>query len=138
MSPEQMAILKEELIRDEGLRLKPYTDTVGKTTIGVGRNLTDNGISHEEAMILLDNDIETHIALLDSKVPWWRDMSPVRQRVLANMAFNMGNALFSFVNTLSAMERGYYEKAAYGMENSKWAGQVGVRAKRLIKMMEEG
>ena len=32
-----MELLKEELLRDEGLELKPYTDTVGKTTIGVGR-----------------------------------------------------------------------------------------------------
>jgi len=138
MTPEQLSLLREELIRDEGLRLKPYTDTVGKMTIGVGRNLTDNGISEEEAMMMLHNDIQEHIKLLDDRIPWWRTLSENRQRVLANMAFNMGPALFSFINTLSAMERGYYEKAAQGMENSKWAGQVGPRAERLIKMMLEG
>lgn len=43
-----MAMLLSELSRDEGRRLKPYLDTVGKTTIGVGRNLTDVGISEDE------------------------------------------------------------------------------------------
>ena len=48
---------RAELIADEGLRLKPYTDTVGKITIGIGRNLTDVGISKEEAYALCDTDI---------------------------------------------------------------------------------
>lgn len=48
-----LTALKEELIRDEGLRLKPYRDTVGKLTIGVGRNLDDVGITKDEAMHLL-------------------------------------------------------------------------------------
>ena len=46
--------LLSDLVRDEGLRLRPYADTVGKTTIGVGRNLTDVGISHDEALALLE------------------------------------------------------------------------------------
>ena len=41
------------LIRHERLRLKPYTDTVGKLTIGVGRNLTDMGLTQDEVLLLL-------------------------------------------------------------------------------------
>jgi lysozyme len=41
------AKLIAELVKDEGLRLKPYKCTAGKTTIGVGRNLDDVGISKD-------------------------------------------------------------------------------------------
>ena len=54
MSPDT---LMEDLVRDEGLRLELYQDSVGKWTIGVGRNLDDVGISEDEAMYLLRNDI---------------------------------------------------------------------------------
>ena len=138
MTSEELAKLRTELTRDEGLRLMPYTDTVGKLTIGVGRNLTDKGISEDEARILLDADIKEHLQLLDDNLEWWRTMSENRQRVLANMAFNMGKGLLSFVNTLAAMKRGDYEVAADGMVASKWAQQVGPRATRLVKMMREG
>ena len=138
MTSEELDKLRQELIRDEGLRLMPYTDTVGKLTIGVGRNLTDKGISHDEALLLLDSDIKEHLKLLDDNLEWWRSMSENRQRVLANMAFNMGSKLLSFTNTLAAMKRGDYEAAAEGMAQSKWAAQVGPRAARLALMMKEG
>lgn len=138
MSDEQLALLRSELIRDEAMRLMPYVDTVGKVTIGVGRNLTDKGITQDEADLMLDNDIREHLKLLDDNLEWWRAMSENRQRVLANMAFNMGSKLLTFTNTLAAMKRGDYEAAADGMAQSKWAQQVGPRADRLIKLMREG
>jgi len=138
MTSEELDKLRQELIRDEGLRLLPYTDTVGKLTIGVGRNLTDKGISNEEARLLLDSDIKEHLKLLDDNLEWWRIMSENRQRVLANLAFNMGNKLFTFTNTLRAMKEGRISDAAEGLRNSLWAKQVGLRAVRLIKMYEEG
>ena len=52
-----LLLLHDELVRDEGVRLKPYRDTVGKLTIGTGRNLDDMGISEVENAMLLDNDI---------------------------------------------------------------------------------
>ena len=138
MTSEELSKLRVELIRDEGLRLLPYTDTVGKLTIGVGRNLTDKGISEEEARLLLDSDIKEHLQLLDDNLEWWRTMSENRQRVLANMAFNLGSRLLGFTNTLAAMKRGDCEAAADGMAASKWATQVGPRADRLVKIMREG
>lgn len=131
--------LKIELTRDEGLRLKPYRDTVGKLTIGIGRNLDDVGISQDEAMHLLDNDIARTTAALDKAIPWWRSLNDVRQRVVVNMAFNLGVAgLLGFKNTLAAMKAGRYADAAWGMLASKWATQVGERAKRLAAMMAKG
>lgn len=131
--------LRSMLVLHEGLRLHPYKCTSGKTTIGVGRNLDDNGISNDEAMYLLERDIDRVEAELDSRFTWWRQMTPARQAVLADMAFNLGiNRLLGFVNTLKFMRDGDYEAAADGMMDSLWARQVGNRAIRLAKMMREG
>ncbi|KVK97032.1 glycoside hydrolase family protein [Burkholderia ubonensis] len=131
-------MLIAELSRDEGRRLKPYVDSVGKTSIGVGRNLSDVGISDTECDAMLSNDIDRSIAWLDRNLPWWRELGAVRQRVIINMAFNMGGALLTFANTLAAMQRGDYVAAANGMLASKWAAQVGARAQRLAQMMRTG
>ena len=134
-----LTALKEELIRDEGLRLKPYRDTVGKLTIGVGRNLDDVGITKDEAMHLLECDIRRVKADLDLALSWWRGLDDVRQRALVNMAFNLGiTRLMGFKNTLAAIRAGNYVDAAKGMLDSKWATQVGERATRLAAMMVEG
>lgn len=133
------SLLTKELERDEGLRTKPYVDTVGKTTIGVGRNLTDRGISSDEAYYLLDSDITLVIADLNRSLPWWSTLTDPRQRVLANMCFNMGiGGLLTFTNTLSLIKSGAYEAAATEMLKSKWATQVGARADRLAEMMRIG
>ncbi len=131
--------LKAELTRDEGLRLKPYKDSVGKVTIGVGRNLDDGGISPAEAQTLLEHDIESATAGLDRELPFWRTLDEVRQRVLVNMAFNLGIAkLLGFKHTLSLIETGEYATAADSMLASLWARQVGPRARRLAEMMRTG
>jgi lysozyme len=131
--------LKDELVRDEGLRLKPYRDTVGKTTIGVGRNLDDRGLSTDEVHYLLDNDIREVEEELSARLSFWRNLSEVRQRVLMNMAFNLGiDGLLTFRNTLKAVEEGRYSDAAKGMMQSKWAKQTGARAVRLAQMMLVG
>lgn len=131
--------LANQLLTDEGLKLKPYRCTAGKLTIGVGRNLDDVGISKSEAMMLLGADIDKVTVQLDERLPWWRGMSDARQQAVANMAFNMGiDGLLTFKNTLAAMKDGRYAEAANGMLASKWALQVGARAQRLAKMMREG
>jgi lysozyme len=138
METFDMTTLLAELSRDEGRELKPYVDTVGKTSIGVGRNLTDVGISDAECDAMLANDVARTTAWLDRNLSWWRGLDAVRQRVIVNMAFNMGGGLLTFTNTLAAMQRGDYDTAASGMLDSKWAKQVTVRATRLSQMMLTG
>lgn len=41
----------------EGRRAHPYTDTTGNLTIGVGRNLSDRGLSADEIDLLFANDL---------------------------------------------------------------------------------
>lgn len=130
--------LRMELIRDEGLRLKPYHCTAGKLTIGVGRNIEDIGITKEEALYMLDSDISRICQELDKALPWWRTLSDTRRRVLVNMGFMGVPRLLGFVKALAAMKSGDYEEAAEQMHESRWAGQVGQRATRLCEMMRHG
>lgn len=130
--------LRQQLIAHEGLRLKPYTDTVGKLTIGVGRNLADKGLTKAEAMILLENDIQECILDL-ATFPWFHGLDPVRQRVMVDMRFNLGPKGFrAFKRTLAAVSDGRFNHAADQMLASKWASQVGARASRLARMMRIG
>ena len=153
------AQFEKDLIRDEAIKLAVYRCTAGKQTIGVGRNLDGvglspaecqfigkdlagvirDGINYGDAIMLLGHDIDRVTADLDKHWPWWRSMNGPRQRVLANMCFNMGaNVLGQFKNTLKAMEEMRWHDAAKGMLASKWAKQVGDRAVRLAKTMESG
>ena len=132
-------LLRQALIRDEDCRLKPYEDSVGKLTIGCGRNLTDVGISLSEAYYLLDNDIDKALRDCSRKFDWFARLDPVRQSVLVQMAFNLGiGGLAGFTQTLRATERGDYAGAAKLMLQSKWSHQVGGRAARLAAQMETG
>ena len=139
MTNADYAALTSQLIRHEGLRLRPYTDTTGHLTIGVGRNLADVGISREEALDMLDNDIERVLLELATRWPWTQALDVVRQRVLADMLFNLGAPrLTRFVRMLAAVQAGDYDTAAAEMIKSRWADQVGVRAHTLARMMRTG
>lgn len=133
------AAMVRQLRLHEGERLKPYRCTEGKLTIGIGRNLEDRGITAEESAYLLGNDITGFYAALLRELPWVAQLDDVRQRVLLDMAFNMGIAgLLTFKNTLATIKAGDYEKAAGMMLQSRWAEQVGQRADRLSRMMFTG
>jgi lysozyme len=129
---------KIELIKKhEGLRLSPYKCTSGKLTIGYGRNIEDNGISKQEAEIMLFNDISSCEGELDLKIPIWRDLSEPRRAVLVNMVFNLGYPRFSkFKKMLKAIKEKDFNRAAAEMLDSRWARQVGNRAIELAEIMK--
>ena len=133
-----MSAFKDHLIWAEDWRNFPYQDSVGKTSIGVGRNLDDNGLSDDEVNYLLQNDMRR--AVIDaSSFPYWDSLSDARQLVVADMCFNLGLARFrGFVRTNQALEGGDWSLAAEEMVDSKWYRQVGRRARRLVEIMRKG
>jgi lysozyme len=134
-----MENLKDQLIRHEGLRLTVYDCPAGYKTIGVGRNLEGKGITEEEAMQLLDNDIKDFQESLSRELPWFDSLDECRRNILTNMAFNLGvSGLLKFKNTLAAIENGNWEEAASQMLDSRWAEQVGGRATELSELMKSG
>lgn len=131
--------LQEQLIRDEGIKRYPYLDTVGKVTIGVGRNLSDVGLSADEIQYLLTNDIKNASDRLEEAFPWTASLDDARRGVLVNMCFNLGIAgLSGFKQTLAKIQVGDFQGAAREMLQSKWAEQVGPRAQRLAVQLESG
>lgn len=131
-----------ELRRDEGCVPHVYPDHLGFATIGVGRLVDERrggGLSDDEIDYLLRNDVAKVKRQLDEHLPWWRELDAIRQRVLCNMAFQLGiNGLLGFRNTLAAVKAHDWERAALGMMSSKWATQTPARAQRLAKMMRTG
>jgi len=130
--------LKSLLIKHEGFRKYPYVDTVGKVTIGVGHNLTDNGLSSVQVLNLLEDDIAATVAFLDAECPWFKDLDGVRQIAIADMAFNLRERLLQFKNTIAALERKDWDAAANGIESSLFAKQVGKRAQDIAQMIRTG
>lgn len=130
--------LEDLLIHHEGLKLKPYLDSVGKLTVGIGRNLKDRGITYEEALVLLDNDI-LRIRKEVTRFPWFQRLNTARQDVVLCMIFNLGLEGFKrFRKTIAAIKDKDWDRAATEMLDSVWAGQVGNRAIELAEMMKTG
>ena len=63
----RLSRIAELIIRDEGKRKRPYADTGGAPSIGVGRNLRDNGISVAELQAIV-NDIDYDVVLKETHV----------------------------------------------------------------------
>lgn len=132
-------ILRDQIKLHEGARNRPYTDTRGKITIGIGRNLTDCGISDEEREFLYTNDLKKAIHDVELYYPWVGKLSINRQMVVVEMCFNLGiEKLRSFHNTMLAIAHMDFELAAEEMLESLWATQVGQRAKDLATQMRHG
>ena len=146
--------IKAQLVKHEGIRMKPYRCTAGKLTIGIGRNLDDRGISQKEAYAMLERDIQDCEQWLIDEIPdVYNKLDEVRQSVLVNMCISIPQSRFAplrepcylgikgllgFNNTLAYIGAGDWERAANGMLASKWAKQVGLRAIELSELMRKG
>lgn len=133
-----MESLANQLIRHEGLRLEVYECTNGYKTIGVGRNIQTNGITEEEAILMLKTDIDRSRKELETFY-WWEDLDEVRKDCLINMVFNLGFPTFKkFKGLISDLEDKNYKMASLNMLDSRWAKQVKGRAKELAEQMRTG
>lgn len=151
LSPEESIIIEHMLIEDEGMKAFPYLDCCGKDfkkcecsekgklTIGVGRNIEDVGISDNEAIGLLGNDVKRFTALLERGFPWFQKINTPRRMVIISMAFNLGvDRLREFKKMIRCIESGDFYSASREMLNTRWAFQVKKRAVRLSGIMERG
>ena len=127
------------LKKHEGLRLKPYRDTVNKLTIGVGRNLDDRGISEEEANFLLKNDINICLNELKTIFENFDEFPENIKLVLIDMIFNLGKSRFlTFKKFIKAIKEKDIEKAIYEMTDSRWCSELPSRCKddqKLLKLI---
>ena len=130
--------IRNLLIAEEGLRLTAYKCTVGKTTIGVGRNLDDVGISAAECDVLFNNDL-AHIEAQAKTLPYYESLDSVRQAVVLSALFQLGlRGWQSFTTTNNLIAAGKYAEAADAMGQSKWFQQTPNRVGRLMEMLRTG
>ena len=138
------------LMRHEGERLRVYDDATGKPigsgdtlighpTIGVGRALDVNGLSHDESMYLLHSDVNRWSAALRATYAWFPELSAPRQDAIIDMVHNLGlHGFAQFRQMIGHLERKEWSDAAKQGLDSHWATQVGARANELMAMIETG
>lgn len=135
---EALDLALYQLRQHEGYRRHPYTDTVGKLTIGYGRNLEDTGISEAEAEYLLEQDVARADRELRTAFRFYDRLTARRQAALVNMHVNMGlPRLMTFVRMIAALEHEQWKLAAAEALDSQWALQVGNRAKEIATLLDE-
>lgn len=131
-------ILIASLREHEGFSATPYRCPAGYLTIGYGTNL-DAGITYAQAEALVAEHLKVDMAWLVEHYPWVQDVSPQRQRALVEMLYQLGARGFaSFKRTLAAAAEGDWERAARGVESSKWARQTPVRTEHVARLFRAG
>lgn len=145
-----MIRLRQLIGKHEALRLKPYDDATGKElkrgdvikgkiSIGVGRNLSDLGLTKDEALELFQHDIDRTIGELYSTFAWFGSLDHVRQDALTDMCFNMGLTRFlGFHDMIGFLKEQRYSDAADALLDSKYARTHPTRAAELAAMLRTG
>jgi len=139
--------VKKLLIKHEEKRKKPYDDATGKKlktgdvikgkiTIGVGRNIQDNGLTDDEVEYLLENDIKRSIKELKEIFDDFEDLPDEVKLVLIDMVFNLGKSRFlTFKKMISAVKEKNWRRMIEEMRNSRWCNQVGRRCEDNIELI---
>jgi len=150
------------LSNEEGRRSRPYKDSEGYLTIGVGHlidarkggslpewaqyELDSAGfLSNLSIDRLLEDDLVRAMGQLEKHLPWALELDSVRYGVLLDMCFQMGigseangTGLLGFKNTLAMVKRGDYAGASENMSHSLWQRQTPNRANRRRSEMLTG
>ena len=123
---------------NEGYREFPYPDN-GNVSVGYGRNLSQRGISPQEADILLQNDIEYFYLKLSYVVSFFDSLDDIRKMGLIDMCFNLGlHGFLTFENMLHSIANGNMEGAANEVLNSKAAKQNPIRYQKIADIIRTG
>jgi lysozyme len=140
--------MEAQLVLHEGLKLHMYLDTEGYDTLGVGYNVSSRGldafasiidrdlrwkkgdygthlITKQEALKVCRADILRVEAATRMHLPFYDQLDLVRQRVVIDMAFNMGLKALGFRNTIAAAQIRDWSTTTREMYKSKWSRQVG-------------
>lgn len=148
--------IKAFITKHEGYRNKVYRDSLGIPTVGIGLNLlrpdakiilSRAGLDYNDVLngnaTLTDDQVKTvfqlclKIAYADVKkyIPNYDSLPKNIKLGLIDLSFNLGyNRLSKFAKTRELIIKGDYKGAANELLNSKWATQVGNRAKNIVSL----
>lgn len=136
---------------EEGFRQRPYIDTEGFPTVGIGFLIGPKGAAISNYTFTLSkavsdvwlqevlDDLMSKMSVNPAIYAALKQCNPARSDVLKSMAYQMGIAgLSGFKNTLGMVAAGNFTGAAAGMMNSLWARQTPNRAQRHSDVMRTG
>lgn len=145
---------------EEGFSEKPYIDTEGYPTAGIGLKLGPKGspLSNYTFTVprtVADVWLRCYLDRMLQSVGNYPDLqqafnrlgaqstgamySDPRTCVLLSMCYQMGiTSVIAFVNTLAYVTSGDYTNASANMLASKWARQTPARAARHARQMQTG
>lgn len=138
--------LEARVTRHEGCVLKPYLDTLGNWTLGIGHLITAAearqyaaGITVEHALAWLHADLEHASTAVLAALPWLATVTPIRREVFVELTFNLGlHGLLGFHRTLTYAEDGLWTRCSTELLLSRWAIQVKGRSVELAQLLREG
>jgi lysozyme len=136
------------MVKDhEGVRTKPYKDSLGLWTVGVGHLIGDGKtlppewnrtLSDVEVMNLFKKDYQHHKQAAE-KIPGFSNLNMNGQAALIDLTFNMGPSWWKgWPNFTSFMQAGNIDQAANSLIKSKWYSQVGKRAPKIVSLLRSG
>lgn len=137
----QLFILAKQILsKDEGIRAQAYPDEKGKLTIGIGHNLTDNGISQLTIEQIFCEDYKIALDAAKKLHPDFDGWKIGRQLAIVSMLFNLGEMRYKgFMRMRSAIALGKWQEAAEEALDSKWRSDVkDARANRIAYMIKTG
>lgn len=146
-----MSKIAEMLIQDEGFRSKPYIDTEGYPTVGIGMRIGPKNSPLSAYTFELPLDAakvwsQSHAASVADSLRQnpitakaWAAADDARKDALLNMAYQLGvPGLSKFRKMLAHCEAQRWEEAAREGRESLWYNQTPTRAARVLLVLVTG
>jgi len=114
-----------------------YKCTADKYTLGYGRNIQDRGISEEEALFMLQNDIDECNDDLKKIFPKWLEFSGGRRVALRDVRFQHGGRGFRlFKKMIKAILRDDWNGASFHLLDSLYFKKFPQRAQANSELLK--
>lgn len=128
----------------EGVRTRPYKDSLGLWTVGVGHLIGDGRslppeynreFSMDEIDRIFAKDYAHHKKAAE-KIPGYDKLDEKGKAALIDLTFNMGPAWYKkWPRLQESLKEGDTEAAASSLENSLWYRQVGRRGPTIVSLI---
>jgi GH24 family phage-related lysozyme (muramidase) len=139
--------IKQMVIANEGWKNKPYKDSRGLWTVGVGHLIGDGKklpkeydreFSNQEIRILFEKDFAEHLKLAE-KAPGWDKANEAGKAGLVDLTYNMGGYWYTkFKKAAALLGEGNFKGAADEFRNSAWYKQVKSRGPITLSLIRAG
>lgn len=131
----------------EGKRYKPYKDSLGLWTVGVGHLIGDGKtlppemnrtFTEEEIQQMFVKDYMHHKNAAE-KIPGYDNLNDNGKAGLIDLTFNMGPTWWKkWPRFTEAVKNGDVSSMVESLRNSKWYTQVGNRAEKVVSLIKNG